>query len=124
MWTSIRTKRLRLSPRQRLSIDAFTARTFQRERRHVGSVHIILGPAKIGGEFGYTCRVRIWSHYLGLITAEDVGDTVRTAVQQAGLRARSALRRRLHKRHDGGRRVPRQRSQPEWSNFESRFDQR
>lgn len=122
MWTSIRTKRLRISPRQRQLIDAFITRTFQRERRHLASVHVTLGPAKIGGELGYTCRVRLWSHYLGLVTATDVGDTVRTAVQQASLRARSALRRRLHKRHDSGRRISqRQHAQRELQDDEVRF---
>lgn len=122
MWTSIRTKQLRISPRQRQLIDAFITRNFQRERRHVGSVHVTLGPAKIGGGLGYTCRVRIWSHYLGLITAEDLGDTVRTVVQQASLRARSAMRRRLHKRHDSGRRISqRQNFQPDPNDFEARF---
>lgn len=122
MWTSIRTKQLRISPRQRQLIDAFITRTFQRERRHVGSVHVTLGPAKIGGGLGHACRVRIWSHYLGLITAEDLGDTVRTAVQQASLRARSAMRRRLHKRHESGRRISqRQNFQPDLNDFEARF---
>lgn len=96
--------------------------TFNRERRHVGSVHVTLGPAKIGGAVGFTCRVRVWSHYLGLITADDVGDTLRTAVQQACLRVRSALRRRLHKRHDGARRISqRQNSRPDLSDYEARF---
>lgn len=122
MWTSIRTKRLRISPRQRQLIDSFVARTFHRERRHVGSVHVTLGPGKIGGAVGFTCRVRVWSHYLGLITADEVGDTVRTAVQQASLRVRSALRRHLHKQHDSSRRISqRQTSRLDLSDYEARF---
>jgi hypothetical protein len=122
MWTSIRTKRLRISPRQRQLIDSFVTRTFHRELRHVGSVHVTLGPAMISGAVGFTCRVRVWSHYLGLITADEVGDTVRTAVQQACLRVRSALRRRLHKRHDGKRRIgQRQNTRLELSDYEARF---
>jgi hypothetical protein len=105
MWTSIRTKRVRISPRQRQSIDAFVRRNFRRELRHIGSVVVTLGPDKTGGAIGFKCSVRIWSQYLGLIVAADVGDTLRTAVQQASLRARSALRRRLHKRHDSTRRI-------------------
>ena len=122
MWTSIRTKRLRISPRQRQLVDSFVRRTFDRELRQIGSVVVTLSPAKIGTALGYTCGVRIWSHYLGLITARDVGDTVRNAVQQASLRARKALRRRLHKRHDAGRRISqRQHSRPELSDYEARF---
>src|SRR5688572_3783802 len=121
MWTSIRTKRLRINPRQRQLIDSFVARTFHRERRHVSSVHVTLSSAKIGGAVGVTCRVRVWSHYLGLITAEDAGDTLRTAVQQSCLRVRSALRRRLHKRHDGKRRISHgQSSRPVLSDYEAR----
>ena len=105
MWTTIQTKRVRISPRQRQLIEAFVRRTFQRELRHISSVVVALSPARIGGEVGFTCRIRVWSQYLGLITATQAGDTLRTAVQQAGLRVRSALRRRLHKRHDSGRRI-------------------
>lgn len=122
-WTSIRTKRIHISPRQRRLIDAFVRRTFQRELRHISSVVVLLGPAKLGGgAVGYTCRVRIWSHYLGLMTASEVGDTVRTAVQQACLRVRGAVRRRLHKRHDSTRRINhRQNSQPDLRDYEARF---
>jgi hypothetical protein len=121
-WTSIRTKRLRISSRQRRLIDAFVRRTFHRELRHISSVVILLGPAKIGGGIGYACRVRIWSHYLGLIAASDVGDTVRTAVQQASLRARHAVRRRLHKLHDGGKRISRRHNKHDSALRPSPFD--
>lgn len=120
-WTSIRTKRIRISPRQRRVIDAFARRTFQRELRHISSIVVLLGPAKLGSTIGYTCRVRIWSHYLGLITASETGDTLRTAVQQTCLRARSAVRRRLHKRHDGKRRMKRWQNWPDLRDFEARF---
>jgi hypothetical protein len=109
-WTSIRTKRLGITPRQRRLVDAFVRRAFYRELRHISSVVVLLGPAKIGSEIGYTCRVRIWSHYLCLITASALGDTLRTAVQQTSSRARTAVRRRLHKRHDGKRRIKHWRS--------------
>jgi hypothetical protein len=104
MWTSIRTKRLRVSLRQRQLIDAFVRRTFQRELQYVDNLVITLSPAKLSDVSGHSCQVRIQSRYLGLIIASDVGDTLRTAVQQASLRARGALRRRLHKRHSRARR--------------------
>ena len=62
-------------------------------------------PAKLnGGELGFTCRIRLWSSYLGLVTVVDIGDTIRTAVQQASLRARHVVRRRLQKRRSQRRR--------------------
>ena len=99
MWTSIRTTRIDLSPRMRRNIEAHILRVFQREKRQIASVIVSLGPAKFSGDLlVFTCRIRLWSSYLGLITVSDVGDTVRTAVQQASLRARHAIRRRLNKR--------------------------
>jgi hypothetical protein len=115
MWTSVRTKRVWISPRQRQWIETFARRAFQRELQHIGSVVVTLSPAKKGGVIGYTCGFRIWSHYLGLINVLDTGDTVRAAVHQAALRARQALRRRLHKRYDGARRVS-LRQQP-WAEY-------
>ena len=106
MWISIRTKRTNLSPRMRQNIDAFVRRTFPRERRQIASAVISVGPAKLyGGEPGFTCRIRLWSSYLGMVAVADIGDTVRTAVQQASLRARHAVRRRLHKRRSQTRRM-------------------
>lgn len=105
MWISIRTKRIDLSPRLRRNIEAHVLRTFQRERRQIASAVISVGPAKFSGDaLVFTCRIRLWSSYLGLITVSDVGDTVRTAVQQASLRARHVVRRRLHKRRSQRRR--------------------
>ena len=85
------------------------------------SAVVLLGPAKIGSDFGYTCRVRLWSQYLGLITASVSGDTLRSAVQQASLRARKALRRRLHKRHDGKRRLKHWHIRPDFEDYEARY---
>jgi hypothetical protein len=90
----------------RRNIEAFVRRTFQRERRQIASAVISVGPAKLhGGELGFTCRIRLWSSYLGMVAVADIGDTVRTAVQQASLRARHAVRRRLHKRRSQTRRL-------------------
>jgi hypothetical protein len=80
-------------------------RVFQRERRQIASAIVSLGPAKSSGDLRlFTCRIRLWSSYLGPIKVSDVGDTIRTAVQQASLRARHAARRRLHKRRSHRRR--------------------
>jgi len=99
MWISIRTKRTDLSPRMRENIEAHILRVFQREKRQIASAIVSVGSAKFSGDaLVFTCRIRLWSSYLGLISLSDVGDTVRTAVQQASLRARHAARRRLHKR--------------------------
>ena len=105
MWISIRTKRTDLSPRMRQNIEAFVRRTFQRERRQIASAVISVGSVKLGdGELGFKCRIRLWSSYLGLVAIGNIGDTVRTAVQQASLRARHVVRRRLHKRRSQTRR--------------------
>src|SRR5262245_37989498 len=109
MWISIRTKRTKLSPRMRRNLEDFVRRTFQRERRQIASAVISVGPAKLGGDIGFKCRIRLWSSYLGLVTVRDIGDTVRTAVQQASLRARHVVRRRLHKRRSLTRRFSRSR---------------
>ena len=99
MWISIRTKRIDLSPRMRRNIEAHIIRVFERERGQIASASVSLGPPKFSGDqLVYSCRIRLWSSHLGLVTVSDVGDTVRTAVQQASLRARHAARRRLQKR--------------------------
>jgi len=107
MWISIRTKRIKVSSRMRESVESYIRRAFERERRYVGSIVVGLRAAKLAGDIGYECRLAIWSHYLGLIVVRDVGDTIRTAVQQASLRAREVVRRRLHKRRGNGRRLKR-----------------
>ena len=109
MWISIRTKRIKVSSRMRESVESYIRRAFQRERRYVGSIVVGLRPAKLAGDIGYECRLAIWSHYLGLTVVSDVGDTVRTALQQTSLRAREVVRRRLHKRRGNGRRLKRDR---------------
>ena len=107
MWISVRTKRINISPRMRRRIENFVDRTFQRERRYIGSIVVGLRPAKRGHDVGYDCRLTVWSHYLGLIVVCHSGDTIRTAVQQALLRSREVLRRRLQKRRSRMRRMTR-----------------
>jgi len=105
MWISIRTKSIKVSSRMRKTVESYIRRAFERERRYIGSIVVGLRPAKLGSDLGYGCRLTIWSHYLGLIVVSDVGDTVRTAVQQTSLRAREVFRRRLHKRRGNARRL-------------------
>jgi hypothetical protein len=108
MWISIRTKQVELSQRMRRNIEAHVLRIFSRERRQVASVVVAVEPAKVSGDFlAFTCQIRLWSSYLGLVTVSDLGDTIRTAVQQAGLRARQVARRRLHKLRSRKRRFSR-----------------
>ena len=108
MWITIQTKRIDLSPRMRGNIEAQILRVFQRERRQIASAIVSVGPAKFSQDLlVFTCRIKLWSSYLGLVTVSDVGDTVRTAVQQASLRARHVARRRLRKRLSQKRRFSR-----------------
>jgi ribosome-associated translation inhibitor RaiA len=110
MWISIRTKRINLSPRMREKIEAHLRRAFEREMRQIASVIVSMEPADFGGGFdAFQCEIKLWSSYLGLIKVSDMGDTIRTAVQQASLRARHAARRRLHKRRSHRRRLGRSR---------------
>ena len=105
MWISLGAKRIDLSLRMRQKIEDFVFNLFRRERRQIASAVIAVKRAKLGGgESGFTCRLRLWSSYLGVVTVVDIGDTIRTAVQQASLRARHVVRRRLHKRRSQRRR--------------------
>jgi hypothetical protein len=105
MWISIRTKRVDLSPRMRDNIEAYVLRVFEREKGQIASVIVSVGPAEVIEDLlVIECRIKLWSAHLGLIKVKDVGGTVRTAVQQAALRARHAARRRLHKRRSQRRR--------------------
>jgi ribosome-associated translation inhibitor RaiA len=110
MWISIRTKRINLSPRMRENIEAHMLRVFRREKRQIASAIVSVGPAEFSGDLlVFKCQIRLWSSYLGLIKVSDVGDTIRTAIQQASLRARHAARRRLHKRRSQRHRFSRSR---------------
>lgn len=106
MWITIGTKRIKLSPRMRRNIEVFVSSVFQRERRQIASCVLNIGPAKLGGgESGVTCRLRLWSSHLGPIVIRETGDTLRTAIQKAALRARQVVRRRLDKRQNQSRRL-------------------
>ena len=109
MWISILTKRCHLSPRMRRQIETFVHRALRRERRQIGSVVLTISATTLAGEPAYRCRLRIWSHYLGVVVVSDLGDTVRTTTQQVTTRARHAIRRRLHKRLSKLRRIKRHR---------------
>jgi hypothetical protein len=107
MWITIRTKRISLAPQARRNIEAYVFRSLRRERRQIASCVVTIAPVKLGGEMGFTSRIRLWSAYLGSIGVRDVGNTIRTAVQQAALRTRQVVRRRLHKRRAQSRRLGR-----------------
>jgi hypothetical protein len=107
MWISIQTKRVKVSPRMRLKIENFVRRMLERERRYVGSAVIGIRPTTLGNDVGFACQITLWSHYLGLTVVSDCGDTIRTAAQQAALRSREIIRRRLHKRRCKTRRMTR-----------------
>lgn len=98
MQLSIRTKRMYLTPDIRQNIGAFIRQVFWRERHRVTRTFVSLGITNSEGDLLFTCRISFWSSYLGLVTVSDVGDTILTAVQQASLRARQVVRRRLNKR--------------------------
>lgn len=109
MWISIRTKRINISPRTREKIERVVRRSFERQRRYIGSVVVNLAPARRGRDLGYDCRITLWSHCLGLLVATDSGDTIRTAVQQTLRLSRETFRQRLHKRRTALRRASRSR---------------
>jgi hypothetical protein len=107
MWITILNKRCQLSRRMREKIETYVRRALWRERRQIGSIALTISPVSLGDEVAYRCRLRIWSHYLGVTVVSDVGHTVRSATQQATARARHAVRRKLHKKLSKFRRVKR-----------------
>jgi ribosome-associated translation inhibitor RaiA len=98
MWMSILTKRCKLSPSMRQRVESHVRRAVRREQRQIGSIVLTISPTKLGEEPGYRCRLRIWSHYLGVIVVSEIGHTIVSTTQQATARVRHAVRRRLHKR--------------------------
>lgn len=106
MWITVRSERVTLTPRMRRKIESFVRDTFEREQNQIASCVVQVGPAKLGrDDTGFACRINLWSSYLGTITVRDAGDTLRTAVQVAALRARHTARRRLHKQRSRARRL-------------------
>jgi hypothetical protein len=106
MQVSIRVEGARLGARSRRNAEVFVQRVFQREWRRLDDVTICLGTIRNrrGADEGYLCRLSVGAQALGVIAVEGRGDTVRTALQQASLRARLVLRRRWHARRNRARR--------------------
>jgi hypothetical protein len=107
MWISIQTKRCKLSQRMRQSIETHVRAALRRQQRLIGSMVLTISPTNLGVEPGYRCRLRIWSHYLGVMVVSEIGHTIRSTTQQATARVRHAVRRRLHKRLSRFRRAKR-----------------
>lgn len=104
MRVSIRTKRINLNLSIRRAIAAYLGRVFEREQRRIRLAFVLLGAANREGNLAYTCRIGLWSSWLGLVTVTDEAETIFTAIQQASLRARQVVRRRLNKRRSVSRR--------------------
>jgi hypothetical protein len=105
MRITLHTGQLRLSARQRKAIEAYVRRIFRRQQPQLAHCAVTMAPIVERGDLERVCRVRLWSPGLGSIVVRDVANTTRSAVQQAALRARGALRRRLHKRLARARRA-------------------
>jgi hypothetical protein len=103
----IQTKHCKLSPRFRHLIESYVRRAMGRELRQISSIALTIGPTTFGGESGFRCKLRLFSHFLGDIVVDDVGDRVWSTTQQVTARARHAFRRRLHKRLSKYRRIKR-----------------
>ena len=109
MLIHVQVKRVAVSPRQRQTIEAYVRRVFERQRWQVSQCAITISPEVGADSTRLTCHIRLWSARLGSVGVRDTGDTVRTAVQQAAMRAREVVRRRLKKRRARARRFGRNR---------------
>lgn len=100
MRVSIRAQRVRLSARLRRNAELLVRRVFQREAHRLNHVTINMAATRSaqGEDDGYLCRLSVAGQVVGLIVVEVHGDTIRTALHQASLRARHVLRRRWHER--------------------------
>jgi hypothetical protein len=107
MWISVLTKRCTLSSRMRRTLETRVHRALRREQHQIGSIVLTISPTRFGEEPGYRCRLRIWSHYLGVIVGSENGHTILSTTQKAMARVRHAVRRRLHKRLGRFRRAKR-----------------
>jgi hypothetical protein len=103
----IQTKHCQLSPRFRHLIESYIRRAMRREQRQISSVTLTISPTTLAGEPGFRCKVRVWSHFLGDIVVDDVGNTVWSTTQRVTASARHAFRRKLHKRLSKYRRIKR-----------------
>jgi hypothetical protein len=106
MQITVHTKQLNISARKRDLIEAYVRRIFRRQQELVTRCTVTIAPLADRGDLHRVCRLRLWSPRLGFIVVRDAGDSSRTAVQQAALRARAVIRRRLHKRLARARRSP------------------
>jgi hypothetical protein len=106
MRITIHAKRLRISQRKRELIEARVRRIFRRQQAQVAHCAVSIAPVVERDNVARICRLRLWSPRFGSIVVRAAGDTTRTAVQQAALRAREIVRRRLHKRLARARRWP------------------
>jgi hypothetical protein len=110
MWISIRARRLKVSQRLRETIQRYIERKLHRERTQVASVAVYLSSRTLAsGEEQITCRLVLWSHWLGKVAVSEVSTTVRRAVREATLRAREVVRRNVKRRITRNRRLGRNR---------------
>jgi hypothetical protein len=109
MLIRVQTKRRDITRRKRQIIEDYARRVFARQRWPISHCSITIAPAVGGDAIRWKCHIRLWSARLGSIGVCRTGDTIRTAVQQAAIRAREVLRRRLHKRRARARRPGRNR---------------
>ena len=98
MRITLHTKQLRLSARKRELIEAYVRRILRRQQPQLAHCEVTIAPIVERGNLKRICRVQLWSPGLGSVVVHAVADTIRSTVQQAAVRARAALRRRLHKR--------------------------
>lgn len=108
MLINIRSTRSALSSRLRRIVEFVVRRAFQRERVQLSGSTVRVQHTKLrNGQAGFLCTVGLWSSKLGRITVRHTAVTIRTAVQQACIRARETVRRRMHKRLSRSRRTAR-----------------
>jgi ribosome-associated translation inhibitor RaiA len=107
MLITVQTKRVAITPRQRQTIERYIRRVFDRQRWQIAQCAVTIAPEVATDLERLACHVRLASQRLGSISVRDTGETMRTAVQQAALRAREVVRRRLHKRRAKARRFGR-----------------
>jgi hypothetical protein len=98
MRLTLHTRQLQISARHRELLEAYIRRIFRRQQSQVAHCDVTIAPIVERGNLQRVCRVQLWSPDLGYIVVRDVADTTRSPVQQAALRARATVRRRLHKR--------------------------
>lgn len=109
MWISIQTKGGRLSRRMRNRIERYLLRALKRQQGLIANIVVTISTTMREGDEVFSCRLRIWSHTLGVVVVSEFGPTVRTATQQATATARRVVRRRADKQYSLHRRMRRNR---------------